>query len=389
MAQEPPLRIIAKHRLMIPSTSRPGQLNHLGDVNSYLRQSVFYPSEIHIESAPRLQQYLDAHKDLRAVSKCYLGFSMSDPAKHKAMLDYYGFLQKESRAALVVNFDAQGTRALLVPTVQTALPHQFGFDVRFLELAPKQAVVAASSSSAGVRARRQRFATIFESAKEVAIRGDELADADDEDSGSIQSQLLSAIQSGRLWGERDEESERETESFETCFQCAEKSLPLPRLIHPTVTTSTSNTRVPSQSYALGVKRNRDAISGSTGSSTTSNTTSIAGPPKKVVRSVSINEEHNTVSLHPNTSTSTASKAQQAQDHYNKVERDRDSRHKSQIYHMRNLNNFIKSTLISDIANSVSQCTTRERVHGEGLRVLDLACGKGGDIHKWSKSKAGK
>ncbi|CAM9911415.1 unnamed protein product, partial [Hapterophycus canaliculatus] len=45
-----------------------------------------------------------------------------------------------------------------------------------------------------------------------------------------------------------------------------------------------------------------------------------------------------------------------------------------IYHLKRFNNWVKATLISkankDIANA-------------GLRVLDLACGKGGDLGKWA------
>lgn len=53
-----------------------------------------------------------------------------------------------------------------------------------------------------------------------------------------------------------------------------------------------------------------------------------------------------------------------------------SRNNSRILHLRNLNNWMKSMLIGDFI---------ERLANEGCnnaRVLDLCCGKGGDLRKW-------
>lgn len=47
------------------------------------------------------------------------------------------------------------------------------------------------------------------------------------------------------------------------------------------------------------------------------------------------------------------------------------RSESRIFHLRNLNNWIKYTLIHD------HCPAQSR-------VLDLACGKGGDLKKWKE-----
>lgn len=66
--------------------------------------------------------------------------------------------------------------------------------------------------------------------------------------------------------------------------------------------------------------------------------------------------------------------------YQKLERNLDSRHETQILHLRNFNNFIKTELISHVSKLVQA--------KDGLKVLDLACGKGGDIAKWLKTTAG-
>lgn len=52
---------------------------------------------------------------------------------------------------------------------------------------------------------------------------------------------------------------------------------------------------------------------------------------------------------------------------------------SQIKGLRNLNNWIKSTLIQKFARP-------EIIPQHGYLVLDMACGKGGDLGKWSKAR---
>ncbi|CAH0522088.1 unnamed protein product [Peronospora belbahrii] len=59
--------------------------------------------------------------------------------------------------------------------------------------------------------------------------------------------------------------------------------------------------------------------------------------------------------------------------YNQLQRSAQSdRADSLLFHMRALNNWVKSILINEFSRR------------EGDRVLDLACGKGGDLMKWTK-----
>src|SRR3546814_347351 len=55
--------------------------------------------------------------------------------------------------------------------------------------------------------------------------------------------------------------------------------------------------------------------------------------------------------------------------------------------MRNLNNWVKSVLIQHWSVS-AESMRRMQQNREGMAVLDLACGKGGDIRKWAKVSPG-
>lgn len=73
------------------------------------------------------------------------------------------------------------------------------------------------------------------------------------------------------------------------------------------------------------------------------------------------------------------------------------RQKSPIIGLKNFNNWVKSVLIAQFAHPVLQGdedegkvqrdgkTVFSRNRGGG-RVLDLGCGKGGDLNKWQKAK---
>ncbi|ETV98357.1 hypothetical protein, variant 3 [Aphanomyces invadans] len=64
--------------------------------------------------------------------------------------------------------------------------------------------------------------------------------------------------------------------------------------------------------------------------------------------------------------------EQAAQFYSKLSRKKTSdRADSRLYHMRCMNNWVKSVLIQEYSQKQS-------------RVLDLACGKGGDMNKWAR-----
>lgn len=70
-------------------------------------------------------------------------------------------------------------------------------------------------------------------------------------------------------------------------------------------------------------------------------------------------------------------------HYNSLEeKGLAERFKSKIFYMRNFNNWVKSMLISEYINKVRGSTSRG---SSDLKVLDMCCGKGGDLLKWQKA----
>ena len=69
-------------------------------------------------------------------------------------------------------------------------------------------------------------------------------------------------------------------------------------------------------------------------------------------------------------------------HYNdREERGREARKESRLYNLRKFNNWIKSVLI---AKFIPERTEEEIDEDRGLFVLDMGCGKGGDLGKWQK-----
>lgn len=67
------------------------------------------------------------------------------------------------------------------------------------------------------------------------------------------------------------------------------------------------------------------------------------------------------------------------EHYNKLpEKGLVERNRSRIVHLRNFNNWVKSMLINEYLDKVREA----KGHGAAIRVLDIGCGKGGDLLKW-------
>lgn len=68
-------------------------------------------------------------------------------------------------------------------------------------------------------------------------------------------------------------------------------------------------------------------------------------------------------------------------HYNELQEvGLAKRSQSRIFYLRNFNNWIKSILIGEILEKVRQRKNRD------ITVLDLGCGKGGDLLKWRKGR---
>ncbi|KAM7320465.1 hypothetical protein ACRRTK_020908 [Alexandromys fortis] len=68
-------------------------------------------------------------------------------------------------------------------------------------------------------------------------------------------------------------------------------------------------------------------------------------------------------------------------HYNELQEvGLEKRSQSRIFYLRNFNNWIKSILIGEFLEKVRQRKNRD------ITVLDLGCGKGGDLLKWRKGR---
>ncbi|XP_076864469.1 mRNA cap guanine-N(7) methyltransferase [Brachyhypopomus gauderio] len=73
-------------------------------------------------------------------------------------------------------------------------------------------------------------------------------------------------------------------------------------------------------------------------------------------------------------------SQKVATHYNSLQEcGLAERNRSRIVHLRNFNNWMKSVLIGEILEKVGRVQ-------RGVSVLDLGCGKGGDLLKWRKAR---
>ncbi|XP_017882156.1 mRNA cap guanine-N7 methyltransferase [Ceratina calcarata] len=69
-------------------------------------------------------------------------------------------------------------------------------------------------------------------------------------------------------------------------------------------------------------------------------------------------------------------------HYNSLEnKNLAQRNRSRIIYLRNFNNWIKSMLITKFVEEIKS----KMNHGSRMKVLDMCCGKGGDLFKWKKA----
>ena len=98
----------------------------------------------------------------------------------------------------------------------------------------------------------------------------------------------------------------------------------------------------------------------------------------------VTSESAVVAPFPSSSNKRGHEQTMAADHYGAVVRNRSSRHESFIYHLRELNNWVKTALITTIFDMAPKRYCRGPV-----AVLDVGCGKGGDIDKWLRCKSSK
>lgn len=104
--------------------------------------------------------------------------------------------------------------------------------------------------------------------------------------------------------------------------------------------------------------------------------------QRVSKQLEVDEEHNEESVSSTPSRDPGAVSVIA-GHYNSLEQQGlEARSKSRIFYMRNFNNWIKSVLISSYLTKVQD----KKMHGQPVKVLDIGCGKGGDLMKW---KAGR
>ncbi|XP_053601376.1 mRNA cap guanine-N7 methyltransferase [Plodia interpunctella] len=88
---------------------------------------------------------------------------------------------------------------------------------------------------------------------------------------------------------------------------------------------------------------------------------------------------------PNISTENEEHSSFVAAHYNHLEeKGLKERFNSPIFYVRNFNNWVKSVLIQEYTDKV-----REKDYGRPLKVLDICCGKGGDLSKWQKARVEK
>ncbi|KAL4712928.1 hypothetical protein ACJJTC_011998 [Scirpophaga incertulas] len=95
-----------------------------------------------------------------------------------------------------------------------------------------------------------------------------------------------------------------------------------------------------------------------------------------------NSKRESVNLDEHNKPQTEEHASVVAAHYNHIEeKGLDERFNSPIFYLRNFNNWVKSVLIKEFIDKL-----REKDYGRSLKVLDICCGKGGDLGKWKKCR---
>lgn len=78
----------------------------------------------------------------------------------------------------------------------------------------------------------------------------------------------------------------------------------------------------------------------------------------------------------------------ADEFYSRLTRNLDTRADSRLYHMRAFNGWVKATQIAELDPDIISSGGKKRARRAPMRVLDLACGKGGDLGKWTLHQRG-
>ena len=102
----------------------------------------------------------------------------------------------------------------------------------------------------------------------------------------------------------------------------------------------------------------------------------------------ISTDHNQIISEPKSQSDTTpsetnpvDNAELARQHYNQLKQvSMDKRHESRIFNLRGFNNYVKSLTMNDFLARLGPLGKR------GAKILDLGCGKGGDLRKWGLAK---
>lgn len=111
--------------------------------------------------------------------------------------------------------------------------------------------------------------------------------------------------------------------------------------------------------------------------TTTSTSTTTNNKRKAEDDDGVTSTHKNATFHQN------SGAAAADAFYSGLTRSLDTRSESRLFHMRAFNGWVKATQIQELAPQTSTGGGSSSSNGgPPLRILDLACGKGGDLGKW-------